>query len=128
MESGEELVDPAQRLDLAGLAPDEEGAEHEVLLDGHGAEDPAPLGGLGHAEAHDLVAWVLKQVDAVEDDAAFHGVHKAADGEQGRALARAVGAEQGHNLAFVHVQGDAVQHLHLAVGDVEILDFQEGHG
>ena len=97
---------------------DAEGPQAQVLQHAHGAEDPAAFGRLGDAQVHHFVAGVFEQGLAVKDDLPFAGPHKTADGQQGRALARAVGAQDGHDLPFVHVQVDTVQHFHAAETDL----------
>ena len=42
-----------------------------------------------------------------------------------RGLARAVGAEQREHLAPPHVEVDAEQHLHGAVGEVQVADLED---
>ena len=54
------------------------------------------------------------------------GGEDARDGEHGRGLARAVGAEQTRDLAFRRVQADAPQHLDVSVGGDEIPNAQHG--
>ena len=44
---------------------------------------------------------------------------------QSRAFAGAVAAEQRDEFALPDSQADAVHHLSLAIGDVQILDFEE---
>jgi hypothetical protein len=51
------------------------------------------------------------EVDAVELHAAAAGRHQAADDAVQRGLAGAVAAEQRHDLAAVHLQVDAPQHV-----------------
>ena len=42
-----------------------------------------------------------------------------------RRAARAVAAQQRHDLAFVHVQVDAVQHVGFAVPALQVGDFEK---
>ncbi len=49
----------------------------------------------------------------------------AADGAQGRALARAVRADEGHDLAALHGHRDALQRLDVAVEDVQLVELEE---
>jgi hypothetical protein len=69
----------------------------------------------------------LADVAAVEHDPAAGDPAQAADGVERRRLARPVGADQGDDLAALDRQRHAAQRLDLAVGDVEVLDFEQGH-
>jgi hypothetical protein len=51
--------------------------------------------------------------------------HEARDRAKRRRLARAVGAEDGHDLAFADRERDAVQRLHRAVARLDVLNFEE---
>ena len=105
----EQLEDPLQGPFAAFLVADAEGPQAQVLQHAHGAEHATAFGRLGDAQVHHFVAGVFEQGLAVKDD-----------GQQGRALARAVGAQDGHDLPFVHVQVDTVQHFHAAVTDMYV--------
>ena len=48
-----------------------------------------------------------------------------ADGPQDRRLAGAVHAEEGHELALAHLEVDPVEHLELAVAEVEAPDLEQ---
>ena len=48
----------------------------------------------------------------------------AADGHQGRGFARAVGADQGDDLAVVHAQGNVAQGLNVAVIGVHVAELK----
>ncbi len=73
------------------------------------------------------MAGHLEQRLAVQQHIAATGPYQAADGEQGCALARPIGAQQRHDLALVHMQIDAVQGLHIAVADPNVLQLKHGH-
>ena len=119
--------EPAGLLQPARVAP-REGAQVEVLPHRQGAEDAPPLGHLGDAEPHQLVR--LDGVDRLplEVDLAAAGAQQAADGLEGGRLAGAVGAQDGDDLALADLEVDAVQRLHVAVGDAQALDLEEGGG
>ena len=85
----------------------------------------AALQALGHALAGDGVA--LQVVNALTHEADFAAgdvAQQAGDGAQGGGLARAVGADQGHDLAVVDFQADALQSMDLAVIEMQVLDLQ----
>jgi hypothetical protein len=54
------------------------------------------------------------------------GIVEPRDGAQGRGLAGAVAAEQGEDLAFVHVEADALHDVALAVVGMHVVDREEG--
>jgi hypothetical protein len=61
----------------------------------------------------------------VEEDRAAGGAQQAADGlERGR-FARAIGPDDGDDLALVDLEVDAMEGLGVAVGDAKSLDLQE---
>ena len=65
-----------------------------------------------------------------KQDSAARRLLDAVDGADQRALAGAVGADDGHDLAGGDLERDVGQRLGVAVEEVEVLDFQEGgtHG
>ena len=71
--------------------------------------------------------WVTRSADeagdvlALERDRSGRGCLQAADGLEQRRLAGAVGAEQGDDLAPLHLEVDAEEDLHRAVADVDAL-------
>ena len=62
---------------------------------------------------------------AVEDDRAALHRQNAGNGVEQRRLARAVGADDGHDLPLLDVQGNAVQRVDLAIGDDQVLDLKQ---
>ena len=54
------------------------------------------------------------------------GVPRPRDDAEDRGLAGAVGAEQREHLARAHLEADVEQHLHRAVGEVDVVDLQCG--
>ena len=97
----------------------------EVLPHGERRERAHAAGHLEHAAPGDLGGRGGGHVDAVEDDRAAVGLDDPRDGAQQRRLAGAVGAEQGDDLALVHLEVDVEQHLHAAVADVEVADEEQ---
>ena len=64
-------------------------------------------------------------VDAVEADASVGRLLDAVNDADQRALAGAVGADDGHDLAIADVERDAVERLGVAIEEVEVLDVQK---
>ena len=67
----------------------------------------------------------MGDVAPVEDDGSALGLGDPADGVEQRRLAGTVGAEQRHDLALVDLHVDAEEHLHVAVGHLDVADEQE---
>ena len=120
-EDGEYLGEASGRVDLGLVALLEDPrAEQDVLPH---RELPGTRRGPGHrdhAPQGDLVGRHVGDVAAVEHDGAAGRLLDAADGPQQRRLARAVGAQQGDDLALLDVEVDAEQHLHAVVFDVDV--------
>ena len=116
----EKIKNPFQGAFAAGLVPDAECAQAQILQHAHGPEDPAALRGLGYAQAYHLMTGQAQQGLAFKENLAFTGTHQTADGQQGGAFARAVGPEDGDDLALLHAQIDAVQHFHAAVAHPDV--------
>ena len=90
-----------------------------MLGDGQRREDALATGHLDDADRGAGGRVGVRDVATVEVDGAADRVDQTADGlEQGR-LARAVGAEQGDDLALSDLHVDAEQHLHAVVGHVD---------
>jgi hypothetical protein len=53
-------------------------------------------------------------------------LHQAGNGQQRRALAGAIGTDQGRDLAFVQGQADALDRFDVAIGHRQVLDLQNG--
>ena len=98
---------------------------HEVVEHDHSREEPPSLGRLAYAEAHDLVRLRIRDVAAVEHDAAAGRVHEAGDRAQRRGLPRAVGADERDDLARRNGERHAAQGLHAAVEDVDPIHLEE---
>jgi hypothetical protein len=119
-EVGEHLVEQCRPALLGDAVAVEPGAQ--VLHHGEQAEDAPVLRHIADAEAGKLVGGQAGDGIAVEQHAAVARLHQAHDGlERGR-LADAVTAEQAHHFTRLHVQGDAVKDVALAVIGVHVLD------
>src|SRR2546429_4080655 len=68
-----------------------------------------------------------REVLALQPNAAPAGPQQAADGIEGRALPRAVGPDQRHDLPRVDLDRQAAQSVNGAVIDVEVLEVEESH-
>ena len=82
------------------------------------------------ASPRETILWagIAGEWLAVEGDLAADGLEEAGEGAQGGGLAGAVGADEGDDLAGVDAEGDALDGFDLAVGDPEVLDFEQcGH-
>src|SRR5207342_980354 len=93
-QDGEERIDALEALRLHRARARGEGAELEVLRDGHAAEEPAPFGHQGQAALDDLMRAQRAEVLSFPADGTGARTQQAGDGLEQRALARAVGAEQ----------------------------------
>ena len=69
----------------------------------------------------------MGDVAAVEDDGAAVGVDQADGHPEAGRLARPVGPEQTDDLALVHLEVDAVDHLAASVPLLQATGFEQGH-
>ena len=95
----------------------------------------APFHDLDHAALDQFIGGQLIDATALELDAALGHItalraQQIGDRLQGRGLARAIGTEQGDDLALGHVQGHALEHQNdMIVDDLDIVDAEiSGHG
>ena len=96
----------------------------EVLADRHLREHALAAGQQADAHASPLLGRDVGDGLAVEaHDAAGRRAEAGDDPQDGR-LAGAVGAEQGQHLALAHLEADVEEHLHLAVGEVDVGDLE----
>ncbi len=82
---------------------------------------------LEHQAEAALVGWHALQRGGIPADLALIRVFQPGDERQHGRFAAAAGAEQGDDLALVHLEGDAVNGACLAVGFVDIVQAQAGH-
>ena len=80
---------------------------------------------LDDAGADDVARRRIGQVAAVEFDATGFLWDQTRYRVQGRALARAVAAEHHGEFAVAHLQGNAMHDRGLAVGDMQVVYFQQ---
>ena len=100
-------------------------AQRQILLDRHVGKELPAFGHVADAQFHDLVRRSAGDVLASEAYYALFRVQQSGDDAQRGGLARAVGANQRHDLACVHVQGDVEQRLKVAVGGLHVVEHQE---
>ena len=112
-------------LSLEGVAV-QEGAHLEVLADRHVAEDGASFRDERDAEGSDLVCGAAARGCAEEVDLALAG-DEPDDGLERGGFTRAVGADEGDDLALSDGERDAFDGLNTAVVDLEVCD-AEGVG
>ena len=101
--------------------------QDEVLLDVQAAEDAPILVHQLHAGARDGVALLACDLGTVEHDRAVARRDDAHQALQGRALARAVAAEQRHHLVALDAQRDVEQDVTVPVVGVEPVDLEQAH-
>ena len=87
----------------------------QIFLHGQFRKDQPPLRHLADAQAHNLIGTQALNGAALVQDLAAAGLNAAADGHERGGLARAVGPDQGDDLALVHPEADAVQRGNIAV-------------
>ncbi len=76
---------------------------------------------MGQFQVDDLAGFGFAQVMSVKEDAAGGSLLQAGDGAQRGGFAGAVGTDQRDDLAAVDGQRNAVQRLHGAVVDFQVL-------
>ena len=84
----------------------------------------ASLGHQGDALGDDAVGAEGGDVLALEVDAAVGGLHQSGNGAQGGGFARAVGADEGDDLALGYLKGDALYGLNAAVAYLQFINLQ----
>ena len=80
-----------------------------------------------HAQTHDSVTGLFGNILPLKYHAAALGRQQAGDRMQRCGLARAVGADQCHNLSLVDLKGNVMQRVNQAVIDIQIAYFQHCH-
>ena len=116
----EHLVEAVGELAAPAAAQVAIGAELQVLLHRVLGKELASLGHQREPEIGDLVRRHAADVAAGELDAPFGRAQQPGEAAQRRGLAGAVAAEHGDDLARLDREGDALDHLELAVGDVQV--------
>ena len=104
----------------------QERAEVEVLVDRHAAEDAPPLGRLARCRARHLVARHAADLACPRTRSSRGGADEAGDGAHRGRLAGPVRADQGHDLALLDLERDALDRGDVAVVDVDVVDLSIG--
>jgi len=123
-EAGKQLKDPFlvgsnRRPVVPGV-----GAQKQVVSHRHAVKNPAPFGGVANSKRHDPVGRQPGNLLASKADVTLGRVGQTGDGAKRGRLARAVAADQRHDLALVDRHADLVQRLHPAVIGVDPLKFE----
>ena len=71
-----------------------------------------------------MSADALDALALVEDVAGLR-VEQAGDGLQGGGLTGTVGTDEGDDLALVHLEGDILDCVDVAIKDVDVINFQQ---
>ena len=79
---------------------------------------------VGKARFHDLVGAHALDAAALVQDVAGLGLQQAGNGLQGGGLAGTVGTDQGDDLALIHLKGDVLDGVDVAVVNVDVIDLQ----
>src|ERR1700682_97767 len=101
-------------------------AHAQVLQHGHLGKDAAAFGHVDDAQLDHLVRRELRQIAPVEEQPTRQRAQEPRDVAQRGALARAVAAHQRDDLPGPHLERDAVQDVHVAIGEVQLADLQQG--
>ncbi len=101
-------------------------AQHQVLFHRQLGEEAPALGHERDAELHDRLGReggeIMGHAVCLQDDTAARRPHEARHALHQRALAVAVGAQDGDRLALAHLERHAGQRLYGAVARVEVGD------
>ena len=84
------------------------------------AEHPATFRHLGQAQPDDLMGFHLADAAAQKVDGTALGFEQAGNGVHGGSLAGAVCADQGHDLALVHMERDILDGMDGAIEHIQI--------
>ncbi|MNR09056.1 hypothetical protein D3C85_1252440 [compost metagenome] len=124
LEPRKQRVDTFQAFAVDTFVPHGIGAQAQVLLHRLAREHARAFGNHGDPLRHELVRRRARDVAPFEDDAAFLGLDRPDDGQQGARFARAVGAQQCRDLPRPDFQRNTPHRLHAAVGHAQVLYFQ----
>ena len=100
------------------------GTHIQILFHGHVQEHMAAFRHVGKARFHDLVGAHALDAAALVQDIAGLGLQQAGNGLQGGGLAGTVGTDQGDDLALIHLEGDVLDGVDVAVVNVDVIDLQ----
>ena len=98
------------------------GAKLQILAHGHGREHLAALGHQSAAQGRDGLGRVAADILLVEKDLAGLAAQKPRNGLEQCGLARAIGADDGHDLTGRNVDRHPVQDLEVPVAGLQAAD------
>src|SRR5574343_1176638 len=98
---------------------------HDVVDHAHALEEREVLEGARHAHLGDLTRVHVREGLATEGDLAFLGRVDAVDAVEHRALAGAVGADDGADLVLADVEADVGQRLDAAEAQGDVLHVED---
>jgi hypothetical protein len=127
LERREHVERPGLGLGDPPLVIAQKGAEAQVLQDRQTTEDAPALRHLDDAFGDDAIRRQLLERFARQQDVAAAHRQNPGDRPQRRALAGAIGADQGHDLVLAEAERDAVQRADLAVVDLQVADLEQRH-
>ena len=96
----------------------------QIFFHGHVQEHMTAFRHMGKACFHDLVGAHALDAAALVQDVAGLGLQQAGNGLQGGGFASTVGTDQGDDLALIHLEGDVLDGVDVAVIDVDVINFQ----
>ncbi len=97
-----------------------ERAHLQVFEHGQTRENLAPFGRMADAQAHDVVRRQLLNLLTIQHDSPGTRPQAAGNCQQGRRLAGPIGADQGHDLARLHLDRNALEHLDRAIARLNV--------
>ena len=126
------LREVANSLDEVGLQVDVP-AQADVVQDGHALEEFDLLEGAGDSQLGPLVGFQGGNIFSFERDLSILGMIEAVDAVQADGLPRPVGADEGEDLSFPHLEAHFPEGLDSAERDMDVLHLQldfigDGHG
>src|ERR1700704_6738845 len=104
------------------VRPDRLTANLKIFIDREVREDAPLLRHIAEPAAHDRMGRLIRNIPALEHDAAGALLDQADDGTKGRGLAGAVAPEQRDHLAIADFKRDIEQDVRGTVMTVEPLD------
>ena len=122
LQTGEQVIHPVQIVLQAVCS--EIGPDLQVLQHRQIREDPPALRDQGEPLGDNAVGGEAGDVLPLEVDASVGGLDQPSDGAQGSGLACAVCADQGDDLPFRHLEGDALDGFNAAVADLQFINLQ----
>ncbi len=119
---------PVERLQQEAAPHLEQPPGHDVVEHAHALEERHVLEGARDAERGHVVGPELRPVAALEEDLALVRVVEAADHVEQGGLARAVGPDDGHDLAAADLEAHPLEGLHRPEAHADPVDLEERRG